>query len=60
MKKIVGFDITTDANIPLAVCVDCAEDYDGEPILEGSEWGGDSCICHKCGHPLAVVLIENA
>ena len=60
MKEIIGFDITEDANDLRVVCVDCAENYDGEPLVKGEEWGGDYCECEKCGDSLDVTLVNEA
>ena len=59
MTKIIGYDMTGNANAPTAVCVDCLSDADGTPppIYAGEEWGGSRCDCAQCGAPIDVTLV---
>lgn len=52
-EVIIGLDVTTDANVPRAVCTDCMPRYEGSPIYAGDEWAG-ACICIACGDALPV------
>ena len=50
-RQTIAIDITTDANDPRLVCLDCADRHDGEAIREGDAWGTDrpEIRCAACG-----------
>lgn len=60
--KLIGYDITEDANSPMAVCPTCHRRKSfsgGEPLYEGEEWGCDSGVlrCEGCGIVLPVCCV---
>lgn len=58
MATQVGLDITTDANDPRAVCLDCMDGAAGEPLHDTDEWGGVECRCATCGELIDVIVVE--
>jgi hypothetical protein len=57
-QTIVGYDTTTDAMRPTAVCAECGDASDGEPIHDGDEWGGvpdGGLRCVRCFREIPVI-----
>jgi hypothetical protein len=60
-KTIIGYDVSSSAMTPAALCAQCADDEGdrrGTPIRDGDEWGALSAPrCVSCGVELEGLTI---
>lgn len=57
--RIAGYDLTEDANVPVACCAECTPHRErNAPLRRWTTWAADSALCERCGIGLPLVLTD--